>query len=247
VISTSRPRHSSAAFVRTDHRLFAWGRRAAAFSAIGALVAMFVYPGGTYRDHTTSGYQFFHNFFSDLGATKTWSGQPNPIGSVLFVVSLVVLVVGMAAILAGLARVYGRTPRAVPPIRVAVAVGLFVCACFIGVAVTPENRALSVHVLLTKLAFRAFPAVPLFLGLAASRTEGAPSRVGVAWATMVALLVAYVIVLDWGPRSSTPIGLVVQVTAQKIVAVGAVLLLVYQSIQAERIEDRARREQPSLG
>ena len=53
---------------------------------------------------------------------------------------------------------------------------------------------------------------------------------------MIALLTAYVVVLDFGPRASTPIGLVVQVTAQKIVAVGAVLLLVYQSILAERVE-----------
>ena len=231
--------------MRTDRLLFTWGRRAAAFAAIGGVVAMLVYPGGTYRDHATSGYQFFHNFFSDLGATKTWSGQPNPIGAVLFVVSLVVLVAGMASILAGLAQVYGRTPRAVPLIRVAVVAGVFVCACFIGVAATPENRVMSTHVLFTKLAFRAFPAVPLFLGLAASRTDGAPSRVGVGWVAMVALLVAYVIVLDWGPRASTPLGLVVQVTAQKVVAVGAVLLLVYQSIQAERLEGSASREQQS--
>jgi phage shock protein PspC (stress-responsive transcriptional regulator) len=138
----------------------------------------------------------------------------------------------MAGILAGLARVYGRAPRAVPLIRLAVVVGVFVCACFIGVAVTPENRVRSTHVLFTKLAFRAFPAVPLLLGLAASRSDRMPPRVGIAWITMVVLLAAYVVVLDWGPRASTPIGLVVQVTAQKIVAVGAVLLLVYQSIQA---------------
>jgi len=194
---------------------------------------MLAYPGGTYRDHSTSGYQFFHNFFSDLGATVTFSGQANPIGAVLFVVSLVVLVFGMGGILAGLARVYSRSPRAVPLIRFAVVAGVFVCVCFIGVAATPENRFRSTHVLFTKLAFRTFPAVPLFLGLAASRGERS-SRVGIAWVAMIALLVAYVIVLDFGPRASTPIGLVVQVTAQKIVSVGAVLLVVYQSILAER-------------
>jgi len=194
---------------------------------------MLVYPGGTYRDRSTSGYQFFHNFFSDLGATITFSGQPNPIGAMLFVVSLVVLVVGMGGILAGLARVYSRSPRALPLIRLAVVAGVFVCACFIGVAATPENRFRSTHLLFTKLAFRVFPVVPLFLGLAASRGERS-SRVGVAWVAMIALLVAYVIVLDFGPRASTPIGLVVQVTAQKIVSVGAVLLVVYQSILAER-------------
>ena len=230
----------------TERRLFTWGRRAAAFAAAGAVVAMVAYPGGTYRDHSTSGYQFFHNFFSDLGATVTFSGQPNPIGAVLFVVCLVVLVVGMGGILAGLARVYSRSPRAVPLIRLAVVAGIFVCACFIGVAVTPENRFRSTHVLFAKLAFRAFPAVPLFLGLAASRGERSPVRVGVAWIAMIALLTAYVIVLDFGPRASTPTGLVVQVTAQKIVAVGAVLLLVYQSILAERVDQRATAQRRTL-
>jgi len=196
---------------------------------------MLVYPGGTYRDHSTSGYQFFHNFFSDLGASVTFSGQQNTIGAALFVVSLVVLVVGMGGILAGLARVYSRSPRAVPLIRLGVVSGAFVCACFIGVAATPENRFRSTHVLFTKLAFRVFPVVPLFLGFAASRGERS-SRVRVAWIAMIALLTAYVVVLDFGPRVSTPIGLVVQVTAQKIVAVGAVLLLVYQSVLAERVE-----------
>jgi hypothetical protein len=31
------------------------------------VVAMFVYPGGTYTDGTTVGYNFFRNFFSELG------------------------------------------------------------------------------------------------------------------------------------------------------------------------------------
>jgi hypothetical protein len=217
-------------------RLFAWGRRAAAFAALGGVAAMLVYPGGTYLEHSGSGggYRFFHNFFSDLGATVAFNGQPNRIGALLFVVSLVVLVIGMGGILVGLGKVYSRSPSAVPFVWLATLVGVFVCASFIGVAVTPENHVRSVHVLFTKLAFRAFPGVPLFLALAARRSARRP-QVMVAWVTMLVLLIAYVAVLDFGPRASTPNGLVVQVTAQKIVAVGAVLLLVYQSFQAEKI------------
>ena len=216
--------------------VFAWGRRAATFSAIGAAAAMVVYPGGTYRDHSTSGYEFFHNFFSDLGATVAFDGEPNTLGAPLFVVSLVVLVIGMGSLLAGLGRGYARSPRSLPLVRLAFLAGAFVCACFIGVALTPENRMRSVHVLFTKLAFRAFPAVPLCLALAARRNTMLRPRVTFAWMAMLVLLVVYVIILDWGPRASTPTGLVVQVTAQKIVAVGAVLLLVYQSYQAESAE-----------
>jgi hypothetical protein len=202
-----------------------------------------VYPGGTYRDHSTSGYQFFHNFFSDLGATH-FSGQSNPIARCSSSSVSSCWSSGWAAF-RRLARAYSRSPRAVPLIRLAVVAGVFVCACFIGVAVTPENRFRSTHVLFTKLAFRVFPAVPLLLGLAASRGERS-SRVGVAWVAMIALLVAYVVVLDFGPRVSTPIGLVVQVTAQKIVAVGAVLLLVYQSILAERVQQPVIAQQQLL-
>ena len=203
---------------------------------------MLVYPGGTYRDHSTSGYQFFHNFLSDLGATVAYNGQTNRVGALLFVASLVALVVGMGAILFSLARVYSQSADAVVFTRLAAIAGVLVCAFFIGVAVTPENHFMPVHVLFTKLAFRTFPAVPLFLALAARRNPTLPPRVTVAWLLMIVLLVSYVLILDFGPRSRTPIGLVVQVTAQKIVAVGAVLLLVYQSYQAERVTATARRE-----
>jgi hypothetical membrane protein len=225
--------------------MFMWSRRAAAFAALGAVAAMLLYPGGTYRDHSTSGYQVFHNFFSDLGATVAYNGQPNHVGAVLFVVSLVLLVVGMGALLVALVRLYSRSSSAAPLTTLAAVAGAIVCASFIGVAMTPENRFMSVHVLFTKMAFRVFPAVPLFLGLAARRNTHLPSRAGLAWAAMVVLLVAYVLVLDFGPRASTPVGLVVQVTAQKIVTVGAVLLLVYQSFQAERLF-RAPADAPAV-
>lgn len=208
---------------------------------------MLVYPGGTYRDHSTSGYQFFHNYLSDLGATVAHNGQPNRVGALLFVVSLVALVVGMGALLVALTRVYARSRGAVAFTRLAAIAGTLVCALFIGVAATPENHFMPIHVLFTKLAFRTFPAVPLFLGLAARRNPALPPRVSVAWLVMIVLLVSYVLILDFGPRSSTPTGLVVQVTAQKIVTIGAVLLLVYQSYQAERLTLAKSAQQPSIG
>lgn len=221
--------------------VFRWSRRAAAAAGIGAVVAMLVYPGGTFRDHSTSGYQFFHNFFSDLGATVAFDGRPNHVGATLFVASLVTVVVSMGATLLGLVRLYSKAPKARTLARIAGAIGLFVCACFIAVAATPENRVLGLHVLVTRLAFRAFPGVALFLGLASRHVEGISPRATAAWFVLLVLLVAYVLILDLGPRASTPFGLVVQVAAQKAVAVGAVLLLVYQAAQAERLLEAERQ------
>jgi hypothetical membrane protein len=50
--------------------------------------AMWLYPGGTYDDPTTTGYSFFENYFSDLGLTKTPSGESNRISSLLFATAL---------------------------------------------------------------------------------------------------------------------------------------------------------------
>jgi hypothetical protein len=109
------------------------------------------------------------------------------------------------------------------------------------VALTPENQAMTLHLHFTLLAFRIFPVVTFLLTLAAIRSSVAPRRVIVAWAALTALLVGYVIVLGWGPRLGTTAGLMVQVVAQKVVAVTAVGMLVYLSWEADRIVAAARR------
>jgi hypothetical protein len=46
-------------------------------------LTMFIYPGGTSADRTTTGCQFFTNFFSDLGRTVARNGAPNSVASLL--------------------------------------------------------------------------------------------------------------------------------------------------------------------
>ena len=51
-------------------------------------VAMFFYPGGTHADHSTVGYSFWSNFFSDLGLITAHSGDANTVSFSLFVTAL---------------------------------------------------------------------------------------------------------------------------------------------------------------
>ena len=53
------------------------------------VIAMFTYPGGTYTGESTSGYDFFRNFFSDLGRVRVMDGTPNTVSLVLFFLALV--------------------------------------------------------------------------------------------------------------------------------------------------------------
>ena len=213
---------------------FTHGRWAAGVAGILAVVAMLRYPGGTFRDHATHGYSLSHNFLSDLGMTVAHNGQPNGVGTVLFVVSLTTLVVAMGGCLVGLVRLYARVPESRTLALAAGAVGLVVCASFIGVAVTPENRMLSLHITFTRLAFRAFPLVALLMALASRADQVVPRRVTIGWVALAVVLAAYVVMLDFGPSTRTPSGLVAQVVAQKIVTVAAVIGIVFQSCEADR-------------
>ena len=54
--------------------------------------------------------------------------------------------------------------------------GALDCACFVGVALTPENRAMPLHVAFTLAAFRILPVVALLVALAAWATPAMPQR-----------------------------------------------------------------------
>jgi hypothetical membrane protein len=215
--------------------VFTRARWGAGLAATMTMVAASQYPGGTFLDRSSSGYSFDHNFLSDLGMTVAWGGQPNRLGAVLFVVSLCLVVIGFGASLVGFVRLYSASRASRTLARAALVVGLLVCLAFIGVAVTPEDLVMSIHVQLTLLAFRLFPGVPLLLALSSWKSDVFPRRVGVVWALFAVVLAAYVVVLGWGPQVRAPHGLVVQVTAQKIVAIAAVLVLAYQTFEADRV------------
>jgi hypothetical protein len=215
--------------------VFARARWAAALAVVLAIVAMLLYPGGTLIDRSTRGYSLLHNFLSDLGMTVAYGGESNAVGAMLFVASLGILVLGLGASLFGLVRVFRESDRTRLLALAAVAVGVLVCAAFMGVALTPENRMMALHIRLTLFAFRAFPFVPLLLGVAAARDARFSRQSVVAWVALTVVLVVYVGILGWGPPLTTDRGLVVQVTAQKVVTVSVMIVLIYQTYYTESV------------
>lgn len=209
-----------------------WG---AGLAGLLSCVAIVQYPGGTRVDHSAAGYSLARNFLSDLGMTVAYGGKTNTLSALLFTAALATVVLGLGATLVGFARLHSRA--AVPRWLAASAgaAGLVVCAALIGVALTPENRALSLHIQLTGLAFRVFPAVPLLLATASLHDSNVPRRLAFVWASFAIVLLSYLCLIGWGPPIETPTGLVVQVIAQKVVAITAVAIVVYQGWEAERI------------
>src|SRR4029077_2977560 len=193
-------------------------------SGVGAI---FRYPGGTFRDHGTKGYSFAQNFLSDLGMTVAYNGEANRLGAALFILSLLLLVIGLGSCLVAVVRLYARTPKSRHLARIIVVGGVLACVMFVGVAMTPENAAMHAHVAFTLWAWRIVACVALLLWAAAIRSNVHPRRAAVTSGIVAAMTIGYVALLSLGPTTATSTGLVVQVTAQKAIAVVVVTFLLY--------------------
>lgn len=196
---------------------------------------MLLYPGGTVRDPGTLGYSITLNFLSDLGTTVAYDGHSNRLGATLFVASLALLIGCGVACLIAFVRLSASHPGARFWSRAAIIVGLIVSASFVGVALTPENRAMALHVQFTRFAFQVLPLVALFLAIGAFADAALPRAIGIVWAILFAALAAYAALLQWGPALGTTDALRLYVIAQKVITAFVIVGMLVQSKLAERL------------
>jgi len=71
-----------------------WKQYAFIFAIIGSalyiiltFIGMMFYTGGNRVNNNEPGYNFFYNFFSDLGRTKSYSGQDNTVSMILYIIA----------------------------------------------------------------------------------------------------------------------------------------------------------------
>jgi hypothetical protein len=204
--------------------------------AIGLALALFVlamalYPGGTVNDASTSGYDFFRNFGSDLGRTVAFNGLPNRASQIVSSLGGVLLMLGIVAGAAGLASVYTASGGERLWSRAAVVAGFVATSSVLAAFLIPPNLHLLLHVRLASVGFDIAPLVPLCLALATRRDRRFPVGVVAGWTLLTLVLVGFVALRM--PITSAR-GLIVQVTAQKMVFVVIAVTFLYESYQAER-------------
>ena len=219
---------------RSSPRVFRFTRWTIAWFVIATAIAIALYPGGTYPDRSVRGYSFFGNFLSDLGMLVAWGGGANHAGATVFISSELLLILGLVLFFTALVRVYSPgTPR-----RLAVAaaiVGLACCVAFVGAALLPADLFLAAHITAAIIAFRASMIAFILFTIATIKDRRFGQIATVAWTVLTLVMIAYVGVIEWGPRPRTTFGLTFQVTAQKIVVTVLLAVLALQSREAERI------------
>lgn len=183
--------------------------------------AMLAYPGGAKYALGTDGYRFFQNFFSDLGATKTYSGRSNTPSHVLFLVALICVglaTIGFATTWCTVAERRGEGRRFGDVAQVA---GIVSGVGFVGVAVTPWDRVLDAHNAVVQVAFGILLVFIVCLLALQLRNAWPPAFVALNVVYLI-VLALYVVVLFAGPGLGTRSGLEFQVAAQKVIVYSSI-------------------------
>ena len=215
--------------------ILALSRWAIAIAVAVFVLAMLLYPGGTIRDASTSGYDVFRNFGSDLGRTVALNGRPNRLSQALSGLGAVLLMVGIVASVAGVARVYSAAAPGRLWALTAVVAGLLATGSVLTAVLIPADVNSTLHVRFASFGFDVAPVVPLCFALATMRDTRFPIGVAFAWTLLTVVLAGFVFMRQ---PITTAAGLLIQVTAQKLVFVSIAGTLFYQSLQAGRVAEQ---------
>jgi len=210
---------------------------ALAFFVLSSL-AMYYYPGGTIHDRGTEGYTFWHNYFSDLGRTRSWSGVRNTASNMLFRSSLF-LVSGSLIAFFGILPTLFKSGKARMLSLVAGLLGIGAALCYIGIAMNPLDVNYSAHTIFVRIGFIAFLLMALFYALAIRAEPGYSNHYAYALGLFSFILFVQVVIMLLGPRSwSSPQALFLQASAQKVVVYAEMICMLYQSFGALRYVEK---------
>lgn len=198
-------------------------------------LAMFVYAGGNMDNPDAPGYQFFRNFFSDLGLTIAYNGEPNTASFLLFTIALSLAGLSLIVFFILIPRFFKQDKLALALARLGSVCGLIAGLCFIGVAFTPANLLLQAHVNFVFGAFGSYFVAVLFYVVAMFKVPTFPRVYQMVLLVFALILGGYVWLLFNGPEN-----LVIQVTGQKIIAYASILTVFIQAYGAWQ------KEQPTV-
>ncbi|HEY1547302.1 MAG TPA: DUF998 domain-containing protein [Kofleriaceae bacterium] len=211
------------------YRRGGWLRVAAVQFVVLTAIAMALYAGGTWLDPTTPHYQLAHNFFSDLGATRAFSGRSNYASAALFAIALVTIGGALVAF-AWTWRELAIEQRARWAGIASVAFGTASGLAFAGIGLAPIDHALALHNHLVFTAFGCLLGYVACLTIVIWRNHLPGLAINAAY---VVLVLGYVWLVAAGPRA-----LAVQVIGQKTIVYASMLHIMYLTTLVRRVTSR---------
>ena len=181
------------------------------------IVAMFVYPGGTYLDNLNPGYSFTKNFLSDLGRTMSFSDEVNFFSAQFFNMSLILTGIVFVYFYLHVRKVFSADNQKIWAI-VGSFIGILGGLSLIGVGLTPADLYLEIHIICATWLFRFFFVTSLCYSVVIFRHTRFENKFAVGYLVFTFSILLYILVSELGPDPKTDqFALTLQVVSQKII------------------------------
>jgi hypothetical protein len=197
-------------------------------------IAMLLYPGGNQTDHTAKGYDFFRNFFSSLGLTETFTGEPKFASFILCAVALALAGLSLTLFFIAFPKKFRSSKVGFALSLLGSVFGVISGLSFIGIAFTPANIFLEPHKLFVQSAFvfNLLAVIPYILVIFLDRDYA--NLYAWVFVGFAVTLGVYVWLLFNGPSTETSNGLIIQATGQKIIAYASIIAMFIQAYGARK-------------
>ena len=200
------------------------------------LIAMLMYPGGTYQDVKIDRYLFTQNYFSDLGRTLTVNGTPNFLSSFIFNNTLVIMGTLISYFYFFVPNLFCQNQTSHKLSKIGSAIAISSGIAFVGIGLTPSDLYLDAHIFFVKWAFRSFLIVAIIYIIAIFKASEWKNKYALIYVGFAVTLFLYILIMDFGPNGKDSIeGLIIQVVSQKIIAFVFVVSVYFKSMGAKEI------------
>lgn len=187
------------------------------------IIAMFNYPGGTYVDTESLGYDFFNNYFSDLGRLESHSGRSNLISFVLFSSAIIMAGLSLVSYHYVLKEFLRKEMIVELGIKRIFITGVLAGLAFIGIAITPSDIINEIHMIFVGIGFSML-CLNSYLTFTVKSDKVLFTKVQITTLKVFAVaLVIYMILFILAPGKENALGLFIRVTGQKII-IGFVII-----------------------
>ena len=198
---------------------------------------MVLYPGGAHFNNSADHYLFFENFISHLGKTSTSSGNDNYTNSILFKGGVYLISISFALLFLFQPLVFKTHAPSFRLSMFSSALALSSALAFIGIGYySADPSTLQIHLAFVKTSFYLFFISCLTQTLAIRLHPKLPKTMFYNALVFSLGLLSYNLLIEFGPRPNTDIiSLLVQVTAQKVIAILFILSFIIQGCTLLRV------------
>lgn len=204
--------------------------------SILSFIAMLFYQGGTITNPNIPGYSFFHNFFSDLGRTKAWSGKSNVISYVIFTITLTIF--GISFLLYFITMPYFFVERKLEKYLSIIGsiLAIITGISLVGVAFTPYDVYPSAHFNFVRIAFLSLLLAMAIYTITTFLNKEYPIQYTIIFLLFSLLIGVYIILMLRFPDVSKNEILMFQATSQKIVIYTWTISFLFESYGSWKLD-----------